>query len=250
MKWRHLVVASDGSGPGMHAVEVATTLGTSRALRITVVTVLDEGKAVPAPLFPYRPVILRGNPGVEIARYADQWRADVVILGRRAIPRGTEFELGPTAESVVRRSSVPCLLIPEGQRDFAHIIVALDGTQRGFIVLDAAEQLHHLVNGGLEVVTVEQPDPAGAAPIPRPRTMRLAEELAFRFRAGDGPLPELQVRAGEPVTVLREELRHPGSDLLVVGAHRGGARGKPLDSTGVGKSLVHSVVSAILTVPL
>jgi hypothetical protein len=59
-----------------------------------------------------------------------------------------------------------------------------------------------------------------------------------------------QVLRGEPVRLLQGELKHPASDLLVVGSRRGGPSGPPPESSGTGRVLLYSVSCAVLTVPI
>lgn len=248
MSWRQVLVAVDGGGPALHALEVARELCRQHDLRLKVVMVLRGAESVPPPLRDCTPTILYGDPGVEIARHAENSGSDLIVLGRRALRFGTHVALGTTAEAVLRRARVPCLMIPEGQCDFTHVVVALDGTERGMEVLDQVEQNQQVLDGGIELITVEPPNLGDNWSILRGRTLRLADAVENRRRAGGVGLPQLQVRWGEPIATLRDELCHPGRDLLVLGARRG-PRG-PSHSTGTGRALVHSVLSAVLTIPL
>jgi nucleotide-binding universal stress UspA family protein len=247
MTWTDLLVAADGTAAALHALAVANELAARQGLRRSVVTVVRAAEPPPAALLDFDPVVLRGDPAIEIARHAERCGADLIVLGRRALRYGSEFALGSTAEAVVRRARVPCLLIPETQRDFAHVVVALDGTERGIGVLDAVREAGRLLNGAVELVTVEPPHLPLVPVVPTGRTLRLAE--AVRERGTRQALPELLVRQGEPVSVLRQELCQPGSDLLVLGTRLGGSRHAP-HSSGTGRALMHTVMSAILTVPL
>lgn len=248
MSWRQVLVAVDGGGPALHALGVAKEFCLQHHLGLKVITVLRAAEPVPALLRACTPTILYGDPGVEIARHAENSGSDLIVLGRRALRFGTGVALGTTAEAVVRRARVPCLIIPEGQRDFAHVVVALDGTERGMEVLSQVDQNQHVLDGGMELITVEPPNHRDNWPVLQGRTLRLADAVEELRRARGGALPRLQVRWGEPIVTLRDELRHPGRDLLVLGARRG-PRG-PADSTGTGRALLHSVLSAVLTIPL
>ena len=248
MSWRQVLVAVDGGAPAWHALEVAREFCRQHDLRLKVVLVLREAESVPALLRACTPAILYGEPGVEIARHAENSGSDLIVLGRRALRFGTQVALGTTAEAVLRRARVPCLIIPEGQRDFAHVVVALDGSERGMEVLDQVDQNQRVLDGGMELITVEPPNQGDNWSMLRGRTLRLADAVENRRRASGGGLPRLQVRWGEPTATLRNELCHPGRDLLVLGARRG-PRG-PSHSTGTGRALLHSVLSAVLTIPL
>ena len=52
-----------------------------------------------------------GDPPEEIVAAADEWRADVVVLGAHARGPVARFLLGSTAEAVVRRAHCPVLTI-------------------------------------------------------------------------------------------------------------------------------------------
>jgi nucleotide-binding universal stress UspA family protein len=145
---------------------------------------------------------------------------------------------------------VPCLYIPETQDRFGQHLVALDGTERGYAVFESARELVRLSGGTMQVVTVEPAgESEGEAPPPA-RSLRVAgalDKLAGGPRGRRGVA--LQVLRGEPVRMVRNALKNPASDLLVVGARRGGPGGPPL-STGVGRMLLYSVQCAVLTVPI
>jgi nucleotide-binding universal stress UspA family protein len=52
-----------------------------------------------------------GNPSDEILTEIEQWRPDLVVVGRRGA-RGLERWLGSVSEHVVRRAGVPVLVVP------------------------------------------------------------------------------------------------------------------------------------------
>jgi nucleotide-binding universal stress UspA family protein len=60
-------------------------------------------------------VILEGNPGEEILRYAGQHGADMIVMGNVGRTGLDKFLLGSVAEKVVRNSSAPVLTIPGGK---------------------------------------------------------------------------------------------------------------------------------------
>jgi nucleotide-binding universal stress UspA family protein len=69
----------------------------------------DE-RSLPAGLTVVR-LLRDGNPPGEIVAAADEWRADVVVLGAHARGAVARFLLGSTAEAVVRRAQCPVLTI-------------------------------------------------------------------------------------------------------------------------------------------
>jgi nucleotide-binding universal stress UspA family protein len=52
-----------------------------------------------------------GNPTDEIVRYAEEWGAELVVLGRRGV-RGLERWIGSVSEHTLRNVKVPVLVVP------------------------------------------------------------------------------------------------------------------------------------------
>jgi nucleotide-binding universal stress UspA family protein len=226
-------------------------LASAAGLRFSVVTVLPPGaEAVPADLREFGPLVAHGVPGIEIVRIADELEADLLVLGRTLHAHAESLRLGPTADQVARRSRVPCLFVPEAQDRFGHHLVALDGTERGYSVFESAREFVRLSGGALKVVTVEPAGEGEDHDLPQARSLRVAGTLDRLAGANGGPGGiQLQVLRGEPVRMVRNALKDPASDLLVVGARRGGPGGPPL-SSGVGRMLLYTVHCAVLTVPI
>jgi nucleotide-binding universal stress UspA family protein len=257
MTWGHVLAAADGSPAGLHALAVAGDLCQAAQLRLSVVTVLPVGPEDAVQLDPaiaaLRPIVAHGIPGIEIVRVSEEVGADLLVLGRKLYDFDAGPRLGATADQVARRSRIPCLFVPEQQQRFAHHLVALDGTERGFAVFEAAREFLQLAGGDVEVVTVEPQEASvgtGAHEVPRARTLRVAGTLDRMARENGLRHYPFQVLRGEPVRLLQGELKHPASDLLVVGSRRGGPSGPPPESSGTGRVLLYSVSCAVLTVPI
>ena len=255
MTWGHVLAAANGSPAGLHALTVANDLCKAAQLRLSVVTVLPVGSVeeVPPAIAGHQPIVGRGIAGIEIVRVAEEIGADLLVLGRMVYEFQAGPRLGPTADQVARRSRIPCLFIPEHQEDFAHHLVALDGTERGFAVFEVAREFLRVAGGDVEVVTVEPQDSSGgdgSHEVPRARTIRVAGTLDRMARENHRPRYPFQVLRGEPVRLLQGELKHSTSDLLVIGSRRGGPSGPPPTSSGIGRTLLYSVSCAVLTVPL
>lgn len=250
MRWKHVLAAGDPSPAGLHAVRVARDLAGSAGVPVSVVTVLPPGagEQLPDALAEHDPVVAHGVPGIEIVRVAEASGSDLLVLGRTVHGEPDGMQLGPTADQVARRSRVPCLFVPEAQDCFCDQLVALDGTDRGYAVLETAQAFLGLAPGRITVVTVE-PAAAGGA-IPHARSMRMAGKLDELGR-GQAVRPKvpLTVLRGDPVEAIRGALEATKAGLLVIGARRGGPAGPPI-TTGVGRMLLYSANSAVLTVPL
>jgi nucleotide-binding universal stress UspA family protein len=254
MTWAHILAAIDSTPAGLHAAKVARELADSAGMKLTVMTVLpQEGTDPAASVAAVEPTVTFGIPGIEIVRMADRLNVDLLVLGRTIYEVKGEPRLGPTADQVARRSRVPCLFVPESQDEFGHHMVALDGSERGYSILEAAREFFEVTGGDLHVVTVEPGENGGGhaeAGAPLSRTLRVAGTLDKMARRNGVPMHyEFRVLRGEPVPLLSRELSDPQRDLLVVGSRRGGPAGLSL-STGVGRALLFSVQCAVLTVPL
>ncbi|MBK9690648.1 MAG: universal stress protein [Gemmatimonadetes bacterium] len=175
MQLRHLVVGADHSEEGKAAVLAAARLGQRCGANVTVVTVtaapaangsarreMDDLRSMvesalrpvtdaPAP----RLAIVSGLPGVEIGRYAETHHADLVLVGRKRRTEMQRLLIGDTADSVARRSGIPCLFVTPGTSTFDHVLVALDGTERGMSVLVSAMDFTRDTGGRLHGVCVE-----------------------------------------------------------------------------------------------
>ncbi len=191
-------------------------------------------------------VITRGIPGVEICRFAEDSRADLLILGRKRRTPMTRMLLGDTADAVARRSRVPCLFVPPGARPILRVLVALDGTERGGKVLASAAGSPTDIRATLQAVTVEsvaagEPD-ALARELPRERSQQLRQEVRL---AGS----ELDIRRGPIVPEILAEADDAEADALVIGYHRGGPAGV-IDAGSIARRLAHGARCAVLTIPL
>lgn len=279
MNTRHIVVAADESDAGRWAVRAALDLATRSHGKVTIM------RTVPLPAVPVfaggrdsalgaererlwrwvvpelpplddRPpldlIITWGIPGVEIGRFAEDHGAGLLVLGRKARSARTRLLLGDTADSVARRSGIPCLFVPTGGGPIRRVLAALDGTDRGLKVLSAACRFAAAIGAELRTVTVE-PASAGeppelAAGLPLERSARLqaqVREMLGKHRPGT----RLDVRRGPIVDQVLAALSDTGSDVLVVGFHRGGPSGV-IDAGSTARRLAHTSTRAVLTIPL
>jgi nucleotide-binding universal stress UspA family protein len=65
-----------------------------------------------------------GNAGDEILAEATDWRADLLVLGRRGLHAPTRWLVGSVSDRVLRHAKVPVLLIPPSPTS---PIVSVDG---------------------------------------------------------------------------------------------------------------------------
>lgn len=195
-----------------------------------------------------------GLPGVELSRFAEEVETDLLILVRKHRSQLSRVIHGDTVDAVVRRAVVPCLLLLPGARDLGGVVVALDGTSRGLMVLEVGNTLGRALHKPVRGVTVEpefanEPEEL-AAEVPTARTQRLKEAIRSR-RPGVGAknnLP-LSLRRGEAVDQILAEMESYPDHALVLGYHRGGPPGV-IEAGSVARQLVHRAPCPVVTVPL
>jgi nucleotide-binding universal stress UspA family protein len=241
--------AANGSEAGQHAARFARQLALEIGAKLRLLSVETTGvpgygqDGIPkAPNHPEEMDWSRGVPGIEIVRAAESWGADLVVIGRRGRANGDAELLGRTVDTVIRRRTGPCLLIPPDLNRLGRMMVALDGTSRGLGILPFAESFAEMLQ--LPASTVYTAPEEVAAHSGR---AKLLAALLEHPRLG-GP-EHLEVRIGLPVQEILAACLTSGADLLVVGVRRGG----PLGDAGsghVGRDLLLKAPTAILTVPI
>lgn len=190
----------------------------------------------------------RGLPGVEIVHRADSWGADLVVLGRSDRSPEQPLPLGPTSDAVIRRRTGASLFVPLGITTLQRGLIALDGSPRGFGVLAPAVALLNVIGSAASAICV-LPGSEAESGDPRrdPRSQRVRSAVE-RLELAAGPC-DLLLRWGDPVARIQAAIRETGADFLVLGVRRGGPPGD-LGSGHVGRDLLKSVPSAVLTVPI
>jgi len=271
---RHIVVATDESDAGRHAVRAGLELAARAAARLTVmravsvraipllgamagdadateldgagaalerlqrwleVDVIPTGAGVPVGLG-----IAFGVPGVEICRFAEQCEADLLVLGRKQRSPLARLLVGDTADAVIRRSSVPCLFVQPGSGPIREMLVALDGTEQGMHVSAATRGFARSVGAAMRVVTVEDQEasPALMPAVALTRSIRLQPEN-----------PEVAVRRGSVVREILAEVVESRTDVLAFGYHRSGPPGI-IEGSSTARQLAHTAPVSVLAIPL
>jgi nucleotide-binding universal stress UspA family protein len=285
MDLRHIVVAADESDAGHGAVRAGVELAARASATVTAMRTLpipampvfaavlggsesfsDANRTkveaerlgkwieadLPAP-DDRRPVgiaITHGIPGVEICRFAENERADLLVLGRKQRTSASRLLLGDTADSVARRSRVPCLFVTAETRPIRLVLAALDGTERGMRVLVAACKFAAKIGAELRIVTVER-TPAGepaelGRDLPLGRTSKLEREVHAVLGSAE---TKVDVRRGAIVAQVLAAVTDHDADALVIGYHRGGPPGS-LEAGSMARRLAHTAPCAVLSIPL
>lgn len=276
MELKHIVAATDESEAGRQAVRAAVELAARTGARVTVMRAVGAFRPVPAGMPPDESAadeasveqlrhwveadlpslvytttvsfaVAHGLPGVEISRFAERERADLLVLGRKSRSLKARLVAGDTADAVARRSLLPCLFVPGAGALPRRLLVALDGSHRGRVVLKTANDFARQIGADLHVVSVEprrpHEPPNLAEAIPAARSVQLgAQVLAILGR-------DLEVRHGNVVEQILATIDERRPDVLVIGCHRGGPPGI-IDAGSTARRLAHTAPCATLTVPL
>jgi nucleotide-binding universal stress UspA family protein len=131
------------------------------------------------------------------------------------------------------------------------MLVAVDGTEQGMVVLTEACSFAKVVGSTLRVLTVEagltdQPSASTAA-----RKGRLDDQVrAVLSRQGiAAAVPSVEVRRGAVVQQTLATVDASGADVLAIGYHRGGLPGV-IEARSTARHLAHATSCAVLTIPL
>lgn len=189
-----------------------------------------------------------GAPDEEIVRVAEEYRADLIVVGRPAPRPGIWGRLGTTAQRVLRRAAIPVLLaagMPQGPP--ARVLVGVDDSEMTGPVVDWARLVTERFDADTVVMHVVQPLPFYAgAPLPGEPVWgypHLRDDTAIvddasrgqaeRWIAAQlGASPRAQgqhgrltpaVAEGLPANVLLAEAARRESELLIVGSRGAGA---------------------------
>ena len=73
--------------------------------------------------------VVQGHPKEEIVREAEEWPADLVVVGARGLGAVKAFLLGSVSHTVVRHAHCPVLVVKGRPRTLAGVLVATDGSE-------------------------------------------------------------------------------------------------------------------------
>jgi len=137
--------------------------------------------------------------------------ADLLVVGQRGVnARFHEDLLGSAAEMLLRRSSLPVLIVPQQAESPLRPLAAYDGSPKAVRALQHAAEISRALSLPLSVVTVEQHEERARA--------RLDE--ASRYLGPYEVDVSYQLRRGEEVEQeLLAMLGPEGFDLVFLGAH-------------------------------
>lgn len=79
--------------------------------------VADEYASIVPESVKFTPVFRIGKASVEIARFAEEEKVDIIIMGRQGRGALESLLFGTVAEKVVRRANCPVLVIPLNEKE-------------------------------------------------------------------------------------------------------------------------------------
>jgi hypothetical protein len=289
MNLRHIVVATDESDAGRQAIRTGVDVGARASAKVTVMRTvpiqavpvfvgvrggsenfggsseavelerlqrwLEADVLPPDDLRGVETAVVFGVPGIEICRFGETREADLMVLGRKPRSQMARLLLGDTADAVARRSRLPCLFGPPNTPPIRRLLVALDGSDRGIGVLQAACGFARAIEASVGVVTVEQepegepPHLATALPVERSARLQSQVRMVLSRECVDGAKPVVEVRRGPIVEQVLAALEASSADALVMGYHRGGPPGV-IEVGSTARHLAHLAPCSVLTVPL
>lgn len=184
-----------------------------------------------------RPMVLFGVPGIELARWADMAKADLLVLGRQPSGDLGRRPAGRTIAGTLGRARIPCLLVPFGQRSWRRVLAAIASGPAGPVVREVATAFAALWGEAPRCVHVES---------------HMADVHAVSARSaavggGTAALTLDRVAVGDPVGELLRTVREEHTDTLVIGYHRGETTA---EAGRVAPLLLERAPCAVLTVPL
>lgn len=194
--------------------------------------------------------VREGRPDRVIADVAKEVKADLVVVGEHARPRGLWPTLGSTAEALVRCAPVPVLLAREVPSHAPrHILVAIDDSEPALAALRWAAGLSRAFGAHTTVYHAFRPvylnvaeSVSGMAAAKRLKQdqLRQAEEWVDEQVRAVGFDPDaltVRVYESDPATGIISTQKGSDIDLIVMGSSGAG---------GAGRLILGSVADGVL----
>jgi nucleotide-binding universal stress UspA family protein len=205
-----------------------------------------------------------GDPAHEILRAAEEWEADLIVVGAQGLTGLERFLLGSVAHNVAKHARRPVLVARAPAHGFRRVVVATDGSDHAQNALEFVSRLPLPAETGCVVANVVRPYTPFPGLLPTDRTEFEAavrevnhrhceaavvltdEGAALLTQSGKHARPE--VREGDPAEEILRMAENGGADLIAVGA-RGVSLIQGLLVGSVTDRLLKSAVCSVLVVP-
>jgi nucleotide-binding universal stress UspA family protein len=124
------------------AIEAASVRDFERAALDEARRLVEATRATLAPRgYPIETDVAVGDPRVEIVRQAEEWGADLIVLGARGLGMFKRLLLGSVSLAIARQARCSVLVVKGRPRKFGSVLVAMDGSEESF---QAVRFLHSL----------------------------------------------------------------------------------------------------------
>ena len=222
------------------ALDLPTVRDFQQSLREEARRTAETARAALAARFPEAEAqVPEGDAREAILRAAEEWQADLIVLGARGLGAVAGFLLGSVSLGVARHARCSVLVVKGGVRGLRGALVALDGSEHAHAAAAFLARLPLDPAVVIKLVGVVQTPPYPAttpgfasgmvrqaiADIVKERraTLEQALDRAAALFAGVVKKVERQILAGHPVDALVGAAATPDVDLVVVGARGLGA---------------------------
>jgi nucleotide-binding universal stress UspA family protein len=216
------------------ALDVPTVRDFIASLREEARRTAEKARAALAPRFAESDTqVLEGDAREAILRAAEEWPADLIVLGARGIGAVAGFLLGSVSLGVARHAACSVLVVRAGAASTG-IVIGIDGSENaaGAAAFVARLALNPMTSVRLTGVVQTPPIPAttpglvkgivreGMAQLVKERTAALEPAIAKAAACFDGVVKkvERQILVGHPIDVLLGAAAKPDVGLIVVGA--------------------------------
>ncbi|HEU5393571.1 MAG TPA: universal stress protein [Candidatus Methylomirabilis sp.] len=178
--------------------------------------------------------VSEGEPRAEIVRAAEEWGAELVVVGARGLGGVRGLLVGSVSLDVARHAPCPVLVVKGQPQGFRRVVVAVDGSPdslealRFFTLLPLPGKLRVRLVGVVNRLRIPPLAPRAARAHLRAVVDQLARErraevetalqkaaAGLRDRVG---AVELAIPVGRPGEQIVREATEFGADLVVVGA--------------------------------
>jgi len=207
--------------------------------------------------------VVEGDPREALVRAAEDWPADLVVVGARGLSVMAGLLLGSVSLAVARHAPCPVLVVKSRARRLRHILVAIDGSEPAQAAVKFVARLPLDPTLLVQVLgVVERPRFPSAAPVAvtghlraaveqllaeRMTSLGLALEQAVDAFGPRAPSVERRIAVGDPTDQIVRAADTADTDLVVVGARGLGAL-KRLLLGSVSEAVLRSAERSVLIV--
>lgn len=178
--------------------------------------------------------VREGPPGSQIIAAADDWGADLVVVGSKGLTGLDELLLGSVARNVAKHGRRPVVIAREPRGGLGDVVVATDGSAHAQHAVTFTQRLPLPATARITVTHVLRPSAPFRHLLPEPReklhaaasevdervrsaAQALADETAEKLVA-PGRSVQTAVLSGDPATEICTLAGELGADLIVAGA--------------------------------